>query len=762
MSAIDPGMGETVKQKSNDVEADAEREEEQQEQDEFEQSSSWWFASTACPLLAGTFGPIASGFSICALANEWRVYIPPNGTEEHGIKLTDPSWLIAINAISLACALIGNGSLLLNMGRRLKFSVALPITIIGFFLAGMLLIADMAVITSSPTYFLTGKNAPPARHALTSAFYYAIWAAVFYVIIALLMCLTVYGALKGYYERDFRLTSSQRTVMLQTMAFITYLLLGALVFSHVEGWNYLDAVYWADVTLLTVGFGDYAPSTQLGRGLLFPFAIGGILIVGLVVGSIRSLVLERGQEKLSARIVEKRRSEAIHNVDERRQTIRISWFAKADFSTDPALSPAQRREEEFNVMRKVQATAERERRWIALFTSSMFALTLWFVGAAIFMVTEKTQQWTYFQSLYFAYVSLVTLGYGDLHPDSNSGRAFFVVWSLLAVPSLTILISNMGDTIVKWFTDLTVLVGSLTVLPGENGLRAGTKAAMRHMINFCRDSLDNFTPPGLFGMVGKGHSMKHEKRMESSAHETSMMDRLAERLTTHVEKEELHESKQGGDQGDQLESDIQFYHYVLARECRNLQKDIGASPSKQYSWQDWEYFLKLMGNEDDPKDYPGQDQPDILVPGNLRMAPSNGSGAGSDASMITTTDGAIDRTTEVDAEKRAHANHKRLKKNPERGQGKGRLTTMDLQDWSWLSDRSPLRDTKSETEWILERLSAALERELNRRRKGFRRQPPVTMADVKRKEAREDRNEELGPIAGKEVESLEKAAGSRA
>lgn len=82
------------------------------------------------------------------------------------------------------------------------------------------------------------------------------------------------------------------------MSFVIYLLLGALVFSKVEGWKYLDAVYWADVTLLTVGLGDYSPKTRVGRGLLFPFAIGGILMVGLVVGSIRSLVLERGKEKV--------------------------------------------------------------------------------------------------------------------------------------------------------------------------------------------------------------------------------------------------------------------------------------------------------------------------------------------------------------------------------------------------------------------------------------------------------------------------------
>ncbi|KAK4539890.1 hypothetical protein LTR36_010284 [Oleoguttula mirabilis] len=775
MSAIDPGVEDTVKERStgrgseskhgdgrtHDIEADAydrddEREEEKEEEEEYKESSRWWFASTACPLLAGTFGPIANGFSICALVNEWRVYIPPEGTEEHGIKIMDPPWLLAVNAISLACALVGNGSLLLNMSRRLKFTIAQPITIVGFLLAGILLIVDMAVITSSPTYFLTGKNAPDAHHALTSAYYYAIFAAVFYIIIGSLMGLTVYGALKGYYERDFRLTPSQRTLMLQTMSFMAYLLLGALVFSKVEGWNYLDAVYWADVTLLTVGLGDYSPSTNVGRGLLFPFALGGILIVGLVIGSIRSLVLERGKEKLSARITEKHRSKAVHNVDERKQTVRISWFAAADFSTEPALSPAQRREEEFNVMRKVQATAENERRWAALGTSSLFALILWFVGAAIFMVCEKNQEWTYFQSLYFAYVCLLTIGYGDYEPMSNSGRAFFVVWSILAVPSLTILISDMGDTVVKWVSDLTVLVGSITVLPGEQGFRAGTKSVLQNMLANIKESLQNFTPPGLLGDRPGGHGIKHEKRIDSSEHERHMMDRVADRLTSHVEKEELQEAKQAERQGDDLEADIHFYHYVLARECRNVQKDLSATPPKQYTWQDWEYFLKLMGNEDDPKDYPGQKQPDILVPEALRMAPSSGS-AGSDQTM---TDGAVDRETEMKEWKQAHEKHKKFRPHPDR-KNKRQLTTMDVLDWSWLSDKSPLMGSRSEPEWILERLSAALERELNRQRKGFKRQPPISMSEVRRRKASADRKDQEDPIANKEAHELDKAAKSK-
>lgn len=52
----------------------------------------WWWAGTAFPLIAGTFGPMANAFSICALVENWRVKIPKGGTEEHGIDIPDPKW----------------------------------------------------------------------------------------------------------------------------------------------------------------------------------------------------------------------------------------------------------------------------------------------------------------------------------------------------------------------------------------------------------------------------------------------------------------------------------------------------------------------------------------------------------------------------------------------------------------------------------------------------------------------------------------------
>jgi potassium channel subfamily K, other eukaryote len=77
---------------------------------------------------------------------------------------------------------------------------------------------------------------------------------------------------------------------------------------------------------------------------------------------------------------------------------------------------------------------------------------------------------------------------------------------------------------------------------------------------------------------------------------------------------------------------------------------------------------------------------------------------------------------------------------------------MDLQNWSWLSSKSPLLGSKTETEWILERLSAALERELNRQRKGYKKQPPISMAALRRGKSKQQQGgekQEKGTGAGR-------------
>lgn len=632
---------------------------------------------------------MASAFSICALVARWREYIPPAGTEDTGQVIDDPHWLVGINAAQLAIALISNLFLLLNMARRVRFSIAQPVTIIGWYISSFALIG-LCACASGPLII-----EPRSEHAFTQAFYYAIFSAILYFICATLMLATVLGAYAGQYEKEFQLTMSQRTLMLQTISFLCYLNLGALVYSHIEGWEYLDAVYWADFTLLTVGIGDFAPTTHLGRGLLFPFAIGGIIILGLVIGSIRSLVLERGKVKMGARMVEKERRRILKKIDKsdnssllepitggqnRGSMSRSSTLQElADTHHNQTLSERERRQKEFDLMRKIQEDAHQKRRWTSLIISATTWFTLWFIGAVVFKLSEVDQGWSYFESLYFSYTSLLTIGYGDIYPISNSGKPFFVFWSLMAIPSLTILISNMGDTIVKGIRDLTLWIGSITVLPGEKGLRAAMKT-QAHQLTRGRlfDPDINEQPPGILGDSSNkpGNESENEGNGKGGPGQGGSKNDPESSGQRALGDRANHETKTASRQArnnDELPKSKRHYHTLLIKEMGKVMQHVHSNPPRKYTFDEWAWYLKLIG----------EDESSAETHRKAPRKPPKGEELGAG--------GAIE----------------------DDGEGKGEQKVK----WSWIGTGSPLMGNKEEAEWVLHRLTRTLERELDAMRK---------------------------------------------
>lgn len=57
--------------------------------------------------------------------------------------------------------------------------------------------------------------------------------------------------------------------------------------------NFGDAVWWAFVTITTVGYGDYYPVTLWGRVIAVLLMCGGVALVGVTTATLASWVLER-------------------------------------------------------------------------------------------------------------------------------------------------------------------------------------------------------------------------------------------------------------------------------------------------------------------------------------------------------------------------------------------------------------------------------------------------------------------------------------
>ena len=58
---------------------------------------------------------------------------------------------------------------------------------------------------------------------------------------------------------------------------------GATFYHYIEKWNYLDSVYFSAATITTVGYGDIAPKTDIGKlfTIFYLFMGVGIAVYGL-------------------------------------------------------------------------------------------------------------------------------------------------------------------------------------------------------------------------------------------------------------------------------------------------------------------------------------------------------------------------------------------------------------------------------------------------------------------------------------------------
>ena len=53
-----------------------------------------------------------------------------------------------------------------------------------------------------------------------------------------------------------------------------------------------DALWWALVTVTTVGYGDYTPVTLIGRAIAVGLMLGGVVLVGIIVGTLGSWIIQ--------------------------------------------------------------------------------------------------------------------------------------------------------------------------------------------------------------------------------------------------------------------------------------------------------------------------------------------------------------------------------------------------------------------------------------------------------------------------------------
>ena len=99
-------------------------------------------------------------------------------------------------------------------------------------------------------------------------------------------------------QRLFRgLSHAFRQPEVQGVASLAFslILIATTFYWLVEGWSLLDAAYFSVVTIATVGYGDLAPATALGKIFTIGFIFAGIGIFVAAVTAVAQATLRAPQ-----------------------------------------------------------------------------------------------------------------------------------------------------------------------------------------------------------------------------------------------------------------------------------------------------------------------------------------------------------------------------------------------------------------------------------------------------------------------------------
>ncbi|KAF8594433.1 voltage-gated potassium channel [Ceratobasidium sp. AG-I] len=361
------------------------------------------FASIA-PLTAAVIAPLAVLLDIPALTEKWYT--------RDGEPRPDPRASLILSGLSLGFSVIANALLVVRFSLRgANWRIATRISIVCWIVKVVTAIVNLVVfgaLTRNQPGFSYGEG---------------FWSAV----ISLLAAGIILALLLLHWVVEFKAKPSEnagpetpahtklqirvagRHFMLQNTMLISLIAFTALIYSKIEGWTYLQGIYFTTVTVLTIGFGDFYPTKPSTKVLLFPLGLLGITLLASSISMIVSFFNKHQREHKARARAEREKA----------------WHMSQMSSSEPSL------EREVEFLSQLHERQGWRDQAVDLIRSITGFLAFWFVGAAIFGAVES---WSYGDALYFCYVFFLSIGYGDFAPISPAGRVIFIVYALMAVP----------------------------------------------------------------------------------------------------------------------------------------------------------------------------------------------------------------------------------------------------------------------------------------------------------------------------------------
>lgn len=377
----------------------------------------WLIISSYFPLISACMAPVSNLISLVCLIEKWGYVL-----ESH--TRVDSLLVLLLNIFSFVFGIFGNASLVLNFSQRMHYMTSQMASISCWLLAGTLLLAGVVVAKLR----LDDYERDGAEVFLTEGYFFAMFTIFFYYACAIVQSVNFLGYALKKYPPVFNLSTRQRSLMMYILCFSIWEVVGTIAMSYLLADSTFGiSLYFCTVSILTIGYGDIVPESPGAKAFDMIFCLVGVIIVGLIIVMIRQVVLTSASPCIFWHHIELRRQKLLDRMEREGIT----------------LTP----EEAFVQMRKLRREVRFSQANSSLIFTFFIFILFWLMGALIFSYLED---WNYLNALYFCFVTLLTIGYGDYHPSTPLARTVFVVWAFFAVPLMAVLISNASDTLFEW------------------------------------------------------------------------------------------------------------------------------------------------------------------------------------------------------------------------------------------------------------------------------------------------------------------------
>lgn len=186
----------------------------------------------------------------------------------------------------------------------------------------------------------------------------------------------------------------------------------ALIFSFLEHWTFLNALYFSVTCFSTVGYGDLTVTHDVSKIFAALYALISVALVGGVLAAALDGVVERQTAMVKG--LQARLSGAILN-----------------------------KREELEEHTLVQSAEEAVKRaWCTALTSGISLFLICSLGGAVY---GWLQDLRLVDTLHLVVATLTTVGWGDVSPATPRGRAFAIVWLVLSSMGLANFLAHWGE-----------------------------------------------------------------------------------------------------------------------------------------------------------------------------------------------------------------------------------------------------------------------------------------------------------------------------